>query len=82
MSQITHAKLTDDWPAIDMAIPQALQRPRERFCSARARLVEKKGKLIGKQKASVKAGPPLDLSVWSFLTFLHHGIEEVKRYLL
>ena len=28
-----------------------------------------------------KAGP-LDLSFWSFLTFLHHGIEEVKRHLL
>ena len=26
--------------------------------------------------------PPLDLSFWSFLTFLHHGIEEVKRHLL
>ena len=25
---------------------------------------------------------PLDLSFWSFLTFLHHGIEEVKRHLL
>ena len=29
-----------------------------------------------------KAGPPLDLSFWSFLTFLHHGIEEVERHLL
>ena len=27
-------------------------------------------------------GPPLDLSFWSFLTFLHHGIEEVERHLL
>ena len=25
---------------------------------------------------------PLDLSFWSFLTFLHHGIEEVDRHLL
>ena len=25
---------------------------------------------------------PLDLSFWSFLTFLHHGMEEVERYLL
>ena len=25
---------------------------------------------------------PLDLSFWSFLTFLHYGIEEVKRHLL
>ena len=25
---------------------------------------------------------PLDLSSWSFLTFLHHGIEEVERHLL
>ena len=32
--------------------------------------------------ASLKAGPPLDLSFWSFLTFLHHGIEEVERHLL
>ena len=31
----------------------------------------------------LKAGPPpLDLSFWTFLTFLHHGIEEVKRHLL
>ena len=30
-----------------------------------------------------KAGPPpLDLSFWSFLTFLHHGIEEIERHLL
>ena len=26
--------------------------------------------------------PPLNLSFWSFLTFLHHGIEEVERHLL
>ena len=25
---------------------------------------------------------PLDLSFWSFLTFLHHGIEEVETHLL
>ena len=25
---------------------------------------------------------PLDLSFWSFLTFLHHGIEEIERHLL
>ena len=25
---------------------------------------------------------PLDLSFWSLLTFLHHGIEEVERHLL
>ena len=25
---------------------------------------------------------PLDLSFWSFLTFLHHVIEEVERHLL
>ena len=24
---------------------------------------------------------PLDLSFWSFLTFLHHGIEKVERHL-
>ena len=29
-----------------------------------------------------KAGPPLDLGFWSFLTFLHHGIDEVERHLL
>ena len=29
----------------------------------------------------LKAGP-LDLSFWSFLTFLHHGIEKVERHLL
>ena len=32
--------------------------------------------------SSIKAGPHLDLSFWSFLTFLHHGIEEVERHLL
>ena len=26
--------------------------------------------------------PPLDLSFWSFLTFLHHGIDGVERHLL
>ena len=26
--------------------------------------------------------PPRDLSFWSFLTFLHHGIEGVERHLL
>ena len=25
---------------------------------------------------------PLDLSFWSFLTFLHHGIDKVERHLL
>ena len=25
---------------------------------------------------------PLGLSFWSFLTFLHHGIEEIERHLL
>ena len=29
----------------------------------------------------LKAGP-LDLSFWSFLTFLSHGIEEIERHLL
>ena len=28
------------------------------------------------------AGPPLDLSFWSFLTFLHYGTEKVERHLL
>ena len=30
----------------------------------------------------LRQDPPLDLSFWSFLTFLHHGIEEVERHLL
>ena len=34
------------------------------------------------QAILVKAGPPLDLSFWSFLTFLHHGIENVETHLL
>ena len=34
-----------------------------------------------KTMTHLKAGPPLDLSFWSFLTFLHHGIEEVERHL-
>ena len=25
---------------------------------------------------------PLDLNFWSFLTFLHHGMEDVERHLL
>ena len=38
---------------------------------------------VGKaRRCPFKAGPPLDLSFWSFLTFLHHGIEEVERHLL
>ena len=36
----------------------------------------------GELKSALKAGPPLDLSFWSFLTFLHHGIEKVERHLL
>ena len=32
--------------------------------------------------SDIKAGPPLDLSFWSFLTFLHHNIAEVERHLL
>ena len=31
-----------------------------------------------KNRSVFKAGPPLDLSFWSFWTFLHHGIEEVE----
>ena len=30
----------------------------------------------------LRQDPPLDLSFWSFLTFLHHGIEKVERHLL
>ena len=30
----------------------------------------------------LRQDPLLDLSFWSFLTFLHHGIEKVKRHLL
>ena len=37
---------------------------------------------LGSLPAGLKAGPPLDLSFWSFLTFLHHGIEEAERHLL
>ena len=38
---------------------------------------------MAKAALHLKAGPPpLDLSFWSFLTFLHHGIEEVERHLL
>ena len=29
-----------------------------------------------------KAGPPLDLSFWSFSTFLHHGIDNIETHLL
>ena len=35
-----------------------------------------------KFRRTVKAGPPLDFSFWSFLTFLHNGIEDVERHLL
>ena len=34
-------------------------------------------RLLGKLRQD-----PLDLSFWSFFTFLHHGIEEVERHLL
>ena len=30
----------------------------------------------------LRQDPPLDLSFWSFLTFLHHGIEKVEGHLL
>ena len=30
----------------------------------------------------LRQDPPLDWSFWSFLTFLHHGIEEVEKHLL
>ena len=32
--------------------------------------------------ATLRQDPPLDLSFWSFLTFLHHNIEEVETHLL
>ena len=32
--------------------------------------------------AILRQDPPLDLRFWSFLTFLHHGIENVERHLL
>ena len=32
--------------------------------------------------SNLRQDPPLDLSFWSFLTFLHHGIEDVERHLL
>ena len=32
--------------------------------------------------SAIAQDPPLDLSFWSFLTFLHHSIEEVERHLL
>ena len=38
--------------------------------------------LMRKWTVSLRQDPPLDLSFWSFLTFLHHGIEEVERHLL
>ena len=31
---------------------------------------------------NLRQDPPLELSFWSFLTFLHHSIEEVKTHLL
>ena len=33
-------------------------------------------------KSGLRQDPPLDLSFWSFLTFLHHSIDEVERHLL
>ena len=36
----------------------------------------------GRQSCLRQDPPPLDLSFWSFLTFLHHGIQEVERHLL
>ena len=38
---------------------------------------------VGKaRRCPFKAGLPLDLSLWSFLSFLHHGIEKVETHLL
>ena len=34
------------------------------------------------QHVKLRQDPPLDLGFWSFLTFLHHGIEDVERHLL
>ena len=31
---------------------------------------------------NLRCRTPLDLGFWSFLTFLHRGIEEVERHLL
>ena len=38
--------------------------------------------LFQQKKKKEKKRTPLDLSFWSFLTFLHHGIEKVERHLL
>ena len=32
------------------------------------------------KSTKLRQDPPLDLRFWSFLTFLHHGIEEVERH--
>ena len=34
------------------------------------------------EKVQSRQDPPLDLSFWSFLTFLHHSIAKVERQLL
>ena len=41
-----------------------------------------KGHLTSSNLTSLLRQDPLDLSFWSFLTFLHHGIEKVERHLL
>ena len=46
--------------------------------STKGTLLEKNGFLYW----FLRQDPPLDLSFWSCLTFLHHGIEEVERHLL
>ena len=50
--------------------------------SVEGKTVELEGFVFCLGLAALRQDPRLDLSFWSFLTFLHHGIEEVKRHLL
>ena len=52
-------------------------------CNCLKRTLEALGRVNAFWSFSLKEPPPLDLSFWSFLTFLHHGIEEVvERHIL
>ena len=70
------------WPVDKRAVPI----PARPYFNVRDEIVIEGGVLYKGDRcvipSALRTPPPLDLSFWSFLTFLHHGIEEVERHLL
>ena len=68
--------------ALEKGYSQVIFRPEQEQVPAPADILKQVRTIV--KKRCVKAGPPppLDLSFWSFLTFLHHSIEEVEGHLL